>query len=133
MDFIDYYAVLDLPQTARIRDVQKAFDKLCEESIDPELVEVVAEAYATLINPYKRKRYDRIMGYLICIQMTPLEYKNALCFQINSVQPYASLYNLIPKFKSWIQSRYDLDWEEADQAGYSYHLENNGDYSYLLF
>jgi len=132
MEFIDYYTVLNLPKTARIKEIQQAFDAIINDPPDPDIFETCARAYATLVNPYKRARYDKLMGYLIVIQITPSTYLNAKCFEINSVQPYASLHSLINKFKSWIEKKYDYDWYEAQLARYSYHLENKQDQSYLL-
>jgi curved DNA-binding protein CbpA len=132
MDFIDYYAVLNLPKTARIKDIQKVFDEIISNPPDPEVFETCARAYTTLINPYKRARYDKLMGYLIVIQIVPSSYFNAKCLEINSIQPYASLHGLITKFKNWIEKKFDYDWAEAQLAQYSYHLENKQNESYLL-
>lgn len=133
MEFVDYYAVLNLPQNARIKEIQKAFDAIVQNPPDPELFEQCAKAYTVLINPYKRARYDKLRGVLLVIQILPRPYPNATVFEINSIQPYASIFSLIEKFKQWIQTKYDYDWSEAQAANFSYTLENAQDESYVLF
>lgn len=131
MDFVDYYAALNLPKNAQIKDVQKAFDHFMDDP-DPDRFDLCAKAYATLSNPYKRARYNKIFGHLMIIETSPQTYLNAVHCKLNSIQPYASLQALIEKFKEWILKKYDFDWKEAQLANYSYHLESNAEDFWLV-
>lgn len=131
MEFVDYYAVLNLPKNAQIKDVRKAFDDFMENP-SPDRFERCTKAYGILTNPYKRARYDKTFGHLMVIEASPQEYLNAIHYRLNSIQPYASLQALIEKFKNWILNKYDFDWREAQLANYSYLLEHNGENFWLV-
>jgi len=132
MDFVDYYAVLNLPLTARAGEVQKSFEDLFASNVDPTRFSHAITACSVLTNPYKRARYNQEMGHLLVVQIKPQPYLSAKCYQINSIQPFVSLQALIEKFKSWIENKYDFTWEEALESRYSYHLHVEGDKSYLM-
>jgi curved DNA-binding protein CbpA len=132
MEFEDYYGVLGLPRNAQIKDVTKALQEKIKNP-EPARFELCLKAYKVLSNPYKRARYDKTIGHLMCITVNAVDYPNAVHYRLNSIQPYAALYALIEKFKAWIEKRYDFDWKEAQLANYSYHLENrNGEWFLLL-
>jgi curved DNA-binding protein CbpA len=75
MEFIDYYAALNLPKNATASDVQEAFEKYLEDPT-PGRFDVCLNAYATLTNPYKRQRYDKTLGHLLVIQVNSFNYYN---------------------------------------------------------
>lgn len=131
MEFVDYYAALNLPKNAQIKDVKKALDAFMENP-SPDRFDVCMKAYTTLSNPYKRARYNKIFGYLMVIEANPQIYLNAVHYKLNSIQPYASLQALIEKFKEWILKKYDYDWKEAQLANYSYSLQNNAENFWLV-
>ncbi len=131
MEFVDYYAALNVPKNVQIKDVQKALDQFMDNP-DPDRFDLCVKAYAVLINPYKRARYNKTFGHLMVIAPTPVEYPNAIHYRLNSIQPYASLQALIEKFKKWIVDKYDFDWKEAQLANYSYHLERNAENFWLV-
>jgi curved DNA-binding protein CbpA len=134
MDFIDYYAVLNVRLTAREEEVQRAFEALMAQllqSPNPDLFSHAVTGYATLTNPYRRARYDKERGFLLVLQITPEPYLSAVCRLIHSVQPFITLQALIEKFKIWCAEKYDVYGEEALSAGYSYHLHTEDQKSYL--
>ena len=131
MEFVDYYAALNLPKDAQNKDVQKALDAFMENP-NPDRFDLSVKAYATLVNPYKRARYNKTFGHLMVIEAGPQEYPNAIHHKLNSIQPYASLQALIQKFKEWILKKYDFDWKDAQLANYSYHLEQNAENFWLV-
>lgn len=68
MEFIDYYAVLDLKKNASAADIKKAYRKLARKyhpDVNPNDTEAerkfkqVNEANEVLSNPEKRKKYDK--------------------------------------------------------------------------
>jgi preprotein translocase subunit Sec63 len=65
-DYIDYYAVLNLPQQATIEEIRRAYRKKvmdCHPDLFPDdadklrLFETVKEAYETLTHPQKKQMY----------------------------------------------------------------------------
>ena len=60
-----YYEILDIPQKASSDEIKKAYYSLCKiyhPDINPKTADKfkeINEAYENLIDPYKRKEYDR--------------------------------------------------------------------------
>jgi len=70
MNFKDYYVILDVPEQADTKTIRKAYRQLAlethpdvsiSESAHEKFIEL-NEAYTVLKDPFRRKKYDELLG-----------------------------------------------------------------------
>jgi curved DNA-binding protein CbpA len=122
MEFVDYYAALNLKRDADAKQIRQAFLAKLDAAPQPEQFQLCTEAYSVLRNRYKRARYDRSLGHLLVIQAYQEDYPSASVFQLNSFKPAFGFKNLIEYFQSWVMKKYNITWEEAQLAQFAYQL-----------
>lgn len=132
MEFVDYYAALKLARNADGKQIRKGFLEALEVTRGPEQFQLCTEAYSVLRNRYKRARYDRSLGYLMMVQAQKEDYLSAAVYSLSTSRLSSGFRALIQAFRNWINTRYDLTWEEAQSANFAYQLKRGKENPSLL-
>jgi len=133
MDFVDYYAALNLKRDADAKQIRKAFLDKLDKRPDPNNFSIAVEAYGVLRNRYKRARYDRALGHLLVIQTVKENYYSGITYKLSTSKLSYGYKKLIQYFKDWVTERFNLTWEEAQAANYNYQFKSDVANPYVLF
>ena len=134
MDFIDYYDLLCVSREATRSHIIKAFNDLAVVSPSGAHFELLREARDTLINPYRRARYDKTLGYRITVQakVGVVSGSGERYVLIQKVQSLLILQNIKEFFKKWVLRKSGYTWEEAEEVNYGYRFAVENENPYLI-
>ena len=133
MEFINYYDLLKLPRNATAADIERAFNYFGEVETSAVRFKHLLEARNTLLNPYRRGRYDKTIGYLMTIQTNFNFVSHGACYQLSQkTQPLLTLQRLQAVFQEWVLRKFGYTWEEAEESNFAYRISLQNDNPHLI-